>query len=403
MNAEMTTKLNELTDTIKEAVVEIKKNSDDADELNSVVKEGRDAVTWMLEQQMGNVSLEEQINISELDNEEWLITVRHVIDAANDPFIPRNKYDGYFFQLFSFLINNSKETILSNIKCALMKMKEKSPQDYNDFVEYFSRFQLWGTLDPLNNDLNTLELRANVLKHHAYDFLWLYRKTEDYMSKRTLAAILINWLDLQTEHLKTVKSIFFDYWEPDIFPDNNNDVMVDVGAFTGDSIQNYVYVYGTGYKKIYAYEISDETYKELCSNIDAMSLHDVDIRKKGAGAEKTTMYVSSNKDDASANKLVDIVDDGSEVEIVRLDDDLDDIPTLIKMDIEGAEQGALIGCERIIREHHPKLAICVYHGYDDLWKIPSMISEMYPEYKFYLRYNGGDLIPTEFVLLCRDK
>ena len=31
-----------------------------------------------------------------------------------------------------------------------------------------------------------------------------------------------------------------------------------------------------------------------------------------------------------------------------------------------------------------------------------MINEMNPNYKFYLRHNGGDLIPTEFVLLCKD-
>ncbi len=30
-----------------------------------------------------------------------------------------------------------------------------------------------------------------------------------------------------------------------------------------------------------------------------------------------------------------------------------------------------------------------------------MIDEMYPGYQFYLRHYGGNLIPTEFVLLCK--
>ena len=88
------------------------------------------------------------------------------------------------------------------------------------------------------------------------------------------------------------------------------------------------------------------------------------------------------------------------MEIVTLDQDLDDIPTLLKMDIEGAEQDALLGCQKTICKHHPGLAICVYHGYEDIWKIPFMISCMYSDYHFYLRHNGGNLIPTEFVLLC---
>lgn len=61
----------------------------------------------------------------------------------------------------------------------------------------------------------------------------------------------------------------------------------------------------------------------------------------------------------------------------------------------------MIGSERLIYPFYPKLAICVYHGYEDIWKIPLMIDGMYPEYQFYLRHYGGNLMPTEFVLLCK--
>ena len=89
------------------------------------------------------------------------------------------------------------------------------------------------------------------------------------------------------------------------------------------------------------------------------------------------------------------------MDIVRLDDDLPDGFTFLKMDIEGAEYNALLGAEQTIRRHSPKLAICVYHGYDDLWRIPALIESFNPNYTFYLRHNGGNLIPTEFVLLCK--
>ena len=73
------------------------------------------------------------------------------------------------------------------------------------------------------------------------------------------------------------------------------------------------------------------------------------------------------------------------------------------MDIEGAEQSALLGAVKTIQRYHPKLAICTYHGYEDIWKIPFIIESIYPGYTFYLRHYGGNLIPTEFVLLCREK
>ena len=54
------------------------------------------------------------------------------------------------------------------------------------------------------------------------------------------------------------------------------------------------------------------------------------------------------------------------------------------MDIEGSEQEALRGSMRIIKEFHPKLAICVYHKWEDLYEIPVMIKEWNPDYRLYL-------------------
>ena len=70
------------------------------------------------------------------------------------------------------------------------------------------------------------------------------------------------------------------------------------------------------------------------------------------------------------------------------------------MDIEGAEYDALIGLENTIKNKMPKLAICIYHGYKDIYRIPILINKMNKDYKFYIRHNGVNLIPTEFTLLC---
>ena len=92
---------------------------------------------------------------------------------------------------------------------------------------------------------------------------------DDYLSKRTLTAILLNWAVLDLSYLQKVKSIFLDYWEPDLFPANKDDVLVDVGAYTGDSIAQYVQIYGKGYKRIYAYEVSPESCAAIHSTIMA--------------------------------------------------------------------------------------------------------------------------------------
>lgn len=60
--------------------------------------------------------------------------------------------------------------------------------------------------------------------------------------------------------------------------------------------------------------------------------------------------------------------------------------TFIKMDIEGAEYNALLGCKKIIKEQRPKLAICIYHKPEDIIQIPSLILSLNEEYIFYIRH-----------------
>ena len=312
-----------------------------------------------------------------------------------------NEFDLEFNKLVQYLEDTTFENIYFNIVKALNNLKVINNNLYQQFVQYFSKYPLWGSLNPDFGDFTTLQLRAEVLKNHTTDFVWLYNLLNDYLSKRTLVAILLNWAFLDINYLVKVKSIFSDYWEPDLYPSNRDDVLVDVGAFNGDSIYSYVKTYGTNYKKIYAYEITPSSCLDLKQNVLRNGLHDVIIRQKAAGSINGKMFLDDDSYDSSANK---INKKGKVmVDVVRLEDDLEDIPTFIKMDIEGAEKDALKGLENIIKTNSPKLAICVYHGYDDLWMIPKMIYEMNPNYDFYLRHNGGNLIPTEFVLLCKPK
>ena len=71
----------------------------------------------------------------------------------------------------------------------------------------------------------------------------------------------------------------------------------------------------------------------------------------------------------------------------------------IKMDIEGSEVPALTGAIKTIQRHKPKLAICVYHKWDDLLVIPRLIHGIRNDYSFYLDCTTG--FGGEAVLYCR--
>jgi len=79
---------------------------------------------------------------------------------------------------------------------------------------------------------------------------------------------------------------------------------------------------------------------------------------------------------------------GVEVETQSLDDFVSansvERVDFIKMDIEGAEPEALVGAERTIRKHRPKLAISIYHDVRHFASIPRWIAGLDLGYRLYL-------------------
>ena len=86
-----------------------------------------------------------------------------------------------------------------------------------------------------------------------------------------------------------------------------------------------------------------------------------------------------------------------EVEVIALDDlEIPYVPTIIKMDIEGEELNALHGAKKLIENHRPILAICIYHKLQDLYEIPLWIHSQCTDYALYVRKYGMN--PSELVL-----
>ncbi len=58
----------------------------------------------------------------------------------------------------------------------------------------------------------------------------------------------------------------------------------------------------------------------------------------------------------------------------------------IKLDIEGAEENALLGAEHTIRTMRPKMAVCLYHSPKDFVRLPRLLDQYCPDYKFYIKH-----------------
>ncbi len=306
-----------------------------------------------------------------------------------------NTIDKNFKDLVNNIKNQSLEEVYDHIKECFGKIH---PSIQTSLEDYFKKFDYWGKLIINENNYEELYNRAESLKNHIDDYIFLYNKLEDYRSKKLLFAILNNWYNFDFETLKTSNETnYLHYFDMDLVKCNENEVIVDLGAYIGDTIIDYFNSYGTNqYKKIYCYEITDESFEKLKNNLAYYP--NIEFIKKAVGDEIGNLYINKSSVDNSANTVSEL---GEEViPATTLDNDIQEKITMIKMDIEGSEQKALEGCKQHIINDHPKLLISVYHNHEDLWKIPKIINEMSDTYKFHLRYYGNNIFPTEIVLIA---
>jgi FkbM family methyltransferase len=174
------------------------------------------------------------------------------------------------------------------------------------------------------------------------------------------------------------------YFPDDLVSMSPAEVFVDCGAYDGDSVRAFLKRQEASFSRIMAIEPDPANYRRLQAYLSSLP---ADI---GSRVTAIPFAVGSCRQVASfdaTGTLASAVGTGTlAVECAPLDELLEDwVPSYIKMDVEGAESEALRGCRRVIDNHLPVLAVCVYHQPEDLWKIPSFIQSMSGRYRLFLR------------------
>lgn len=165
----------------------------------------------------------------------------------------------------------------------------------------------------------------------------------------------------------------------DILKLGDNEHIIDLGAYDGDTIREFCKATDGKYNHITALEPDAKSFKKLLKNCDGME--NITLINMGAWNERDTLIFSA---DAGRNSRLS--DKGTSVEVTDIDS-LNLTPTFIKMDIEGSEMRALEGMEKTIKAYLPKLYICAYHRNEDLFALPLKIHSLNENYKIYFRHS----------------
>lgn len=160
----------------------------------------------------------------------------------------------------------------------------------------------------------------------------------------------------------------------------DNETIVDLGAYDGDTIREFTTYTNGRYKKIIALEPDAKNYKKLLRNTEAMA--NIETHNIGAWNKRDTLIFSGK-----AGRNSKLSSEGTPVKVSDLDSMIDEEITMLKMDIEGAELRALCGAEKTIRRYLPKLYVCAYHRNEDLFALPEKILELDKDYQLYFRHS----------------
>ncbi|MHB8711382.1 MAG: FkbM family methyltransferase [Trichloromonadaceae bacterium] len=189
-------------------------------------------------------------------------------------------------------------------------------------------------------------------------------------------------------------SPFGEYFHPLVKP-IKGDTIIDGGAWTGDTAEVFCHALN-GQCHIYSFEPDEESYYKLTENVTSGHLtKSVYPVKSGLWSHPTTLKFESSRENSMQHQVSEVGD--CQIQVTSIDKFCYENGLkvdLIKMDIEGAEIDALNGARETIRSFRPRLQICSYHKFDDLWEIPILIKELLPDYSIYLGHHSQNIFDT---------
>lgn len=227
--------------------------------------------------------------------------------------------------------------------------------------------------DEHKNDIDYIKQRlADECSIISYDNAIQYRITHDVSYARNY----------------TIKD---QYFPKDIIKLSDDEVFIDCGAFTGDTYLKFRKYSHNRFKRIVCFEPDISNFSELVRTV--RDDQRVVLFNKGAWDKEDTLCFSENS--GTDARILGADESNVFIRVVNLDGiEACNEATFLKMDIEGAEMNALLGAEHLIRNNHPKLAVCIYHSDEDFIRLLRWIDNLNMGYKFYVRCHSFDINET---------
>lgn len=210
----------------------------------------------------------------------------------------------------------------------------------------------------------------------------------DEKSKEVFRSVVNYKLSGDIGFLKDSHSDFSEVYH--LLGAENFEAIADLGAYNGDTLRE-ITPFSPKLKSAVAFEPDRRNHKKLSEYSETVEDFKITPLKLAAWSDRATLYF-----DGSGNRNSSLIS-GAQMPVAKQPkiveaeaDSLDNILggegiDYIKYDVEGSEKEAILGSLKTIEAHRPALMISLYHRSEDIFELPLMIHERFPEYKFYIR------------------
>jgi FkbM family methyltransferase len=206
-------------------------------------------------------------------------------------------------------------------------------------------------------------------------YAWAYNFFSDTVSKSIVLGRIKRYLF--GEPLKTT-TCGAEYFLDDVITLTEDEVFIDGGGYTGDTVQEFLKQTNHKFKHIYSFEPEESNYQKTVAAFKEQP--NITFIKKGLWKKNGELQFqviggtglgSFYSEQVQSKNIVSVP--VTSLDSFFADKPESEWPTFIKLDIEGAELDAIKGAKNIIRTCLPKMAVCVYHKPQDVYELPKMI------------------------------
>ncbi len=296
------------------------------------------------------------------------ITVSGVF--ASDGFVRDRYFRG--FKVISFSAAREKFGDFITLVCFGTQL----PSVMDNIKKIAAESELYAPDVPVVDNESIFDIQ--YVRYYREELMKAYNLLADDLSKKVFENTVMYKLTGKLDYLFEIETQKQEIYK--ILSLDDDEIYADLGAYTGDTIAEFLQYTGE-YKSIIAAEPDSKNYKKLCKNTEG--LKNIICKNVCISKENGKINFAMNSGRNSLAGKGDVVIESINIDTLLGNTDI----TFIKMDIEGQEKNALLGGKAVLKEKRPKLNIAAYHRNEDLFELPILINEINPDYRIYMRHH----------------